>query len=294
MRPLRLDHAAIRVPDLEAARSYYCEAVGLMQIEVEGDTAYLACGGDPGFDLSLRRDGVGLDHLALALPGAQELDQAEQALRLAGIPLQRLEGAEPQVAEAIRFRIPTGHEVELMVAARASSYLHPTDWQRPAIHAPLDVNHVTLMARDVKEVAQFLQGHLDFRLSDVFEPAPDVWGAAFLRVGENHHDIAVLGGEGNWLHHVAFEVTDISSLLAFSDRLVRCGYRAEYGIGRHGPGGNVFLYARDPAGNRLELTCGAARVTDPATPTRFWRGDFLDIVNVWAPLPPPESFGRGT
>ena len=294
MQALRLEHASVRVPDLDPALAYYCGALGLHEQESSDGIRYLGCGGDPGFDLSLAEGGVGLDHFALTLGSARDLDQAERELNAAGVETTRTEAAEPGIQEAVRFRMPTGHEVELVVRTRQFGYLHPADWHREAIHAPVGINHVTLMCEDVRAVADFLVQKLNFRVSDVFEPEPDQWAAAFLRVGENHHDVALLGGPQSWLHHVAFAATDISALLGFCDRLARLGYHAEYGVGRHGPGGNVFLYMLDPAGNRVELTCDVARVPDRDAPVRFWRGDFLSILNVWAPIQPPESFGSGT
>jgi catechol 2,3-dioxygenase len=294
VRAIRLEHAAIRVPELDTALAYYCGALGLTEKSRSNGTIYLGCGGDAAFDLSITKGGVGLDHLALSVGSIRELDHADRALNASGVRTSRTEGTEPGIRQAMRFDIPTGHEIELVVLAEPLGYVHPTMWNRDAIYSPVDINHVTLMCEDVRAAADFLVQTLNFHLSDVVEPAPGIWGSAFLRLGENHHDVALLSSRRNCLHHVAFQVTDISAMLGFCDRLVRLGYQCEYGIGRHGPGGNIFLYILDPAGNRIELVCDVPRVPDPNAPTRMWQGEALSNINVWAPIPPPESFRSGT
>ena len=293
MRPLRLDHAVVRVPEFEPSLTWYREAIGLMEMSRDDGTIYLGCGGDGRFDLALVRGGLGLDHMSFSAPDAASFGELEARLRQAGVDCAP-SGGEPGIERAFRFSMPSGHRFEVVLNSERCGYLHQSQWNPAALHAPLDLNHVTLVTSETRGLAEFLAGRLDFRISDVFEPAPDVWGAAFTRSGENHHDVAILQGEDELLHHVAFAVTDISALLSFCDRLARLGHAVEYGLGRHGPGGNIFCYVLDPAGNRVELTTDMARVSDWEAPTRFWRGDFLSILNVWARLPPPESFARGT
>jgi hypothetical protein len=77
-------------------------------------------------------------------------------------------------------------------------------------------------------------------------------------------------------------------VLAFADRLVRTGFRAEYGVGRHGPGSNIFLYTRGPCGNRVEFCADMALVPE-GTPPRIWQGLDDSIINSWAPYGPPRN-----
>ena len=77
--------------------------------------------------------------------------------------------------------------------------------------------------------------------------------------------------------------------MRFADRIVRMGCRAEYGIGRHGPGANLFLYVRDPSGNRVEL-CTDMALIPPGAPARIWEGNDDRFLDVWAPYLPPASW----
>jgi len=135
-----------------------------------------------------------------------------------------------------------------------------------------------------------------FAVSDIVQPTPESpWVFAFTRVGENHHDVALaLGDGGGKLHHVAFQVNGVGEVVHFADRLGRFGWKIEAGVGRHGPGGNTFLYVRDPFGNRVEITADVARVPNRWEPPKVWTGDLSAIFNVWTEEPPPASFAEGT
>ncbi len=55
-------------------------------------------------------------------------------------------------------------------------------------------------------------------------------------------------------------------------------------IGRHAAGNNVFLYFKDPFGNRLEVNTDMARI-DPAAPPRILRDPVP--FDVWRDGRPP-------
>jgi len=159
--------------------------------------------------------------------------------------------------------------------------------------APFDINHVTFAGGDVAAFASFLVRYLGFRLSDVYEPTPGAplrW--AFLRVGENHHDTAMLPAPKLGLHHVAFLVQDVAALAHFADRISRIGWQGEAGIGRHLAGHNMFFYVRDPSGNRVELAADIASVNDRGAGVQIW--DYPDPMsgfNLWAAgSAPPDSW----
>jgi catechol 2,3-dioxygenase len=291
---LWLDHVVIRVRDRDAALAWYRDAIGLMEMARQGEAVFLGCGGDEHFDLGLVPGGAGLDHFAFTVRDVAELEQVERRLSAGGVRTETRSG-EPGVAAAIQFQLPSGHAMEVVVRQKEPGYIHPAQWQRPVLDTPTDVNHVTIQARDVQGLATFLHDVLGFRISDVYEPAPGVWGFAFLRVAENHHDVAIASGDADAiLHHVAFLTGGIGNLSRFADRLARHDWPIEAGIGRHGPGGNLFLYVKDPTGNRVELGADMARVPDTDLPPRIWRGNFGQIFNVWTQALPPESFAQGT
>lgn len=97
---------------------------------------------------------------------------------------------------------------------------------------------------------------LGFRLSDSTQRMD------FLRCGADHHTIALAHGQALSLNHAAFEMKDIDALMYGAGRLVEHGYNIEWGLGRHGPGNNVFSYFIDPDGFVLEYTTDMEQIDE--------------------------------
>jgi len=294
---MSLDHVVIRVRDLEDALRWYRDILGLMVLEERDGAAFLDCGGDAHIDLGLIAGGVGLDHAAFAVPGEAMLVATHQRFTERGVHCSAIEHVpESGIAAAFRVALPTSHTFEIVTRDGTTGYPHPTRWQTAAVHAPTDLSHVTLMVDDVRAAVEFLRDQLDFAVSDIVQPTVESpWVFAFTRVGENHHDVALALGEGGGkLPHVAFQVNRVGEIVHFADRLGRFGWKIEAGNGRHGPGGNTFLYVRDPFGNRVEITADVAHVPNRSEPPTVWTGDLSAIFNVWTEEPPPASFAEGT
>ena len=289
---MRLDHAAIRVSDIERAVAWYREVLGLVETGRGDGSVHLGCG--EGTDLALVAGGVGLDHFAYAVGSGEELAGVRRQLHRAGLEAREtVHDPEPDVTAAVDVSLPSGHLLQLVMPRSSPTYLHPSERTPSAAHAPLDVDHVNLAARDPNGLAMILTTHLAFRLSDVHRMEDGSVVGVWLRQGERHHDFAALAHRRDALHHVAFSLASATAMLEFADRLAARGQHAEYGIGRHGPGANLFLYLRDPDGNRVEVTTEMALVPETA-PTRIWVGKDPYIIDVWAPYAPPKEFWEVT
>jgi catechol 2,3-dioxygenase len=287
-----IGHAVLRVADVEAATAWYRDVVGLAELDSPHGIVALGCGGDATMDVGLVEGGAGLESFSLSVGDDRTLD--ELAARIDGVGIRRkdVDRRYVGIADGFGFDMPTGHAVEVLRPADDAAYLHPTRRHILSTDGPLDLDHLNLQATDVREAARFLVDVLGFRISDVFE-IDGRWLGAWCRVGEWHHDIAIAEtGAGTLLHHVSFLTQGIGQHEHLADRIARFGHTIEWGIGRHGPGGNLFTYTRDPAGNRVELTAEMGRVPDPETPTRFW-SDPMAMLNQWGVAPPP-TFLEGT
>ncbi len=97
---------------------------------------------------------------------------------------------------------------------------------------------------------------LGFRLSDSTDRME------FMRCGTDHHTIAWARGKGLSLNHAAFEMRDIDSLMYGIGRLLEHSCEMQWGLGRHGPGNNVFSYFIDPDGFAIEYTTDMEQVDD--------------------------------
>ncbi len=292
--PRRFEHARLRVPDLGEATAFYADVMGLLELGRADGTVYLGAGLDTNFDLALVEGGTGIEHFALRADGDAQLEGLERALNLAGVATERPGGDGPGELDVVAFALPPGHRMEFVTVAD-QRYLEP---YRPALPGRgamglLDADHINLTAPDARGLAEFLRDTLGFRVSDLIELEDGSWLGAWTRMGEFHHDLAVLvdPDPAHTLHHLAWTCASIDHVARCCDRLAEAGTRLEIGIGRHPAGANVFAYFLDPSGNRMELSAEMALVDD-AMEARVWSSP-RDTFDVWGDPVVPDSFRQG-
>jgi catechol 2,3-dioxygenase len=293
MGVLKLAHGILNVQDLSREVEFYREVIGLHEIGKENGIVYLGCGSDNNYDLALKEGGSGINHFALQVHNEEDIAYYEKRLSELGVKTNRMTNAEPGEKVALRFQLPSGHKMELVVVENRPHYLHPVVNRKPSIGiAPLDSDHITLNAKDVNGLAGFLRDALDFSIADVFEPVAGVWGAAWIHGSDFHHDVAIVGTQDDTtLHHYAFLVAGIDEMKRACDILGQHGYKVETGPGRHSVGGNLYTYFLDPSGNRIELSAEMPRA-DKSIDLISW-SDFPTAFSAWGAFP-PESFGKGS
>lgn len=286
---MRIDHFAIGVRELGPALAWYRDVLGLREVGEDGGRRFLGCGGRSDFDLVLEEGPPGLRHVAYGCFAEDEF--TSYAARVAGTDLPAVPVAftGPGVREARAVRLPGGHVVQLVLREGADHYQRVASWSPDGLHSPREIDHVNIAVRDVDATVRVLEDALGLSLSDVHHVEGPGNVGAWLRAGDRHHDFAVIRNRTDGLHHVAYQVADAAAIIAFADRLASAGTPAEYGVGRHSPGSNLFLYVRDPSGNRVELTADMALVPAGA-PHRIWEGKDPSIVNTLAPYGPPRAF----
>ncbi|AGT32689.1 catechol 2,3-dioxygenase [Geobacillus genomosp. 3] len=286
-------NGTIRVKDLEKSIEFYRDVIGMHELAREKGVVYFGCGADETFDIAIKEGGTGVEQFALQVADEEDIQYYEKKLTNLGISTQRMSNPEPGKKVALRFAAPSGHQLELALMEDRPHYLHPVAGHKGSRGIGiLDADHITLHTKDVKGLAEFLQEALDFRVADVFEPAPGVWGAAWTHASDYHHDVALIGtSEDTTLHHFAFLVSGFEDMKRACDLLAQAGYKIETGPGRHGVGGNLFTYFLDPSGNRIELSAEMPRA-DRSVPHKVWP-DFPPAFSTWGALP-PESFAKGS
>ena len=126
----------------------------------------------------------------------------------------------------------------------------------PSANRPTRLAHVNLNATDVDGLAAFYERALGFRLTDRTKIM------AFVRCNSDHHAIVIADAAVNGLNHIAFLMPDLESVMRGSGRMVDAGFPIAWGVGRHGPGDNVFAYFLDPAGIVIEYTAEVLQVDD--------------------------------
>jgi len=109
---------------------------------------------------------------------------------------------------------------------------------------PTKISHVVLNSARTEDQVPFFVDALGFKLSDSSQMME------FLRCSADHHSIAIFRNNGPSLNHVAYELPNIDGLMRGAGRLKQSGYDIAWGVGRHGPGSNVFSYFIEPNGFR--------------------------------------------
>ena len=125
---------------------------------------------------------------------------------------------------------------------------------------PSRLSHVNLNCADIEATSRFFQSVLGFKLTDRSK------AMAFLCCNQDHHAVVLADSRVNGLNHVAFMMPDLESVMRGSGRMIDHGFPIGWGVGRHGPGDNVFAYFVDPFGFVIEYTAEVLQVNDEYRP----------------------------
>jgi catechol 2,3-dioxygenase-like lactoylglutathione lyase family enzyme len=114
---------------------------------------------------------------------------------------------------------------------------------------PSKVSHANLNAGQYDTTTKFYTDVLGMRVID------ESGRARFLHADcPEHFSLAIVNAKDATLNHVAFEMMDLDSVMRGAGRMKDSGYPIEWGVGRHGPGDNVFAYFAGPDEVPLEYT----------------------------------------
>jgi catechol 2,3-dioxygenase len=126
----------------------------------------------------------------------------------------------------------------------------------PVGDRPVRLAHINLNSANADATAAFYQEALGFRLTDRTKLM------AFVRCNSDHHAVVIADAEVNGLNHVAFQMPSLEAVMRGSGRMIDAGFPIAWGVGRHGPGDNVFAYFIDPVGFVIEYTAEVLQVDD--------------------------------
>ena len=257
----------LAVRDLAASVDFYQKAWGLEEASREGSTVYLRATGPEHHVLALHEaPKTAFLGSRLGAPDKAAVDALYNRAKGFGVTVTSMPGVLPAAAGGgygYSFRTPDG--IEQSVSCDVAAHADVIDDNK----RPQKFSHVVLRAANYPELRSFYCDLLGFKLSDETD------GINFLRCSPDHHSVALAKAEGPGLHHMAFEMKDLDSLLYAVGRLRHSGCNLEWGIGRHsGPGNNVFSFFVEPNGFAAELTTEMDQIDDATYPVRtkeWWR-----------------------
>jgi catechol 2,3-dioxygenase len=261
----RLCCLAIGVSDLNRSLAFYAGVWGLQLVHRTSGTACLRAKGTQHHALVLHeRSSPGFVDMTFGVRHAQALDALYEHVshhggRVESPPcdLTRLGGGRGfslQDPEGRRFNFVANHED------------HPQALQTE--HIPAKLAHVVFNSVDSAGMSRFFTDVLGFRLSD------QTGKLHFLRCNADHHCVAFANSDNISVNHIAFEMPSWNSLMHGLGRLRRAGHQVQWGLGRHGPGDNVFAYFLDPDGYAVEYTAEMQQIDELAHQVKYpddWR-----------------------
>jgi catechol 2,3-dioxygenase-like lactoylglutathione lyase family enzyme len=116
------------------------------------------------------------------------------------------------------------------------------------------LQHLALRSTQPATLMTFYRDALGFIVSDRVEDDTGRVRACFLRTDNEHHTLAVFDAPEIRHDHLSFETSDWTAVRDWADRLAGMNMPLVWGIGRHGPGNDVFFMVRDPDGNLAEIS----------------------------------------
>lgn len=240
------------VPDLAAAVAFYERVWGLAPVARTAASAWLrGTGGDPQLLALHAGDAAAMRTMTFRARDGEALDEVAARARARGHAIDRV-GAldEPGGGTAVLIDDGVGRTIRL-VAGDAARFA-----DEPVADRPERLAHVNINSDDVARDQAFFTDVLGFALTDRSRMM------AFVRTNADHHSIVIADAPANTLNHVAFNLPDWEGVMRGAGRLVDAGHPIAWGVGRHGPGNNVFAYFIDPFGIVVEYTAEVLRVDE--------------------------------
>jgi catechol 2,3-dioxygenase-like lactoylglutathione lyase family enzyme len=265
----RIDHVALRTPDVAEATKRWCAQFGL----VEREPGRLACDDEP-FCLELVPGDPGVEHVAYELRASCSLEDARAHV-----------GDCEEVAGGLRVTDPEGNKVLLLPNRGGTAF---TSHVRPAgdrvVGAPRKLGHVNFLTGAINEQVDFYTRVLGMTVTDWLGD-----GGVWFHIDGDHHVMAFVDKGHSHFHHLAFDVVDIGQMRDALDHLARHGRWLGWGPTRHGIGGNIASYVRIVEEECfVELYCDMEQLEADHSPRVYPDNRYSS--NTWGPLPPRSYF----
>jgi catechol 2,3-dioxygenase len=270
---IRCAYAELIVSDLVQSRAFYVDVLGLVVTWEDDDAIYLRAFEEYlHHSLIIRRGPLpALAVLAYRVRSQSELDVAFDYYTALGVRVERRSaGATRGIGEAVRIEDPLGFPIEFFYEAEhVERFTRRYDLQGASAIARLD--HFNVVTPDVPAAVEYYEG-LGFKVSEDIEDAEKTVYAAWMYRKATVHDVALTGGDGPRMHHIAFATHERAQILHLCDHLgaIRQSDKIERGPGRHGVSNAFYLYLLDPDGHRIEIYTHDYYTGDPDNPTLTW------------------------
>jgi 2,3-dihydroxy-p-cumate/2,3-dihydroxybenzoate 3,4-dioxygenase len=266
IRYQKLGYVGINVTDIERARPFYENIVGLQFVDTASDgSVRYRCSGDYYNVVLHPSPHPGFRYVGLMLQDDQQYETLRTRLEARGIPYEKISSEE-----CGQRRLESGWRISEPHLQAAFEFYRPLPGDQrvcftPSVTRIQRIGHVVLATPQYEQTLAFLRDVLNFAESDEIERT-----IAFFRLFPNpyHHGIGVGSASRNILHHVNFMVSEIDDVGAALNRFKKNDVPIVFGPGRHIASNSIFLYYLDPDGMTLEYSFGMEEFPelDPRAP----------------------------
>ena len=280
----QMGYVVIAAPDPDRSARDLADITGVRISHSAVDATYVSSNARFCEVAYLRGDKHGIRAVGLEAMDEAAVDEVQRRAQSDGLTILSDTPLLPQVKRAVRFATPFGpiFEVHTPIAreAIASASLNGKRVRR--------LEHVNLRATDPRGFHDLVTRLLGMKLSDRTTQYERAWYRA---ADGFHHTFAA--GPGNGLHHYAFDAHGLYDLAGTADALVAKGRNLLWGVGRHGPGNNLFSYYLDPDGCVVEVSFGLERIdNDDLHEPGNWPFDTSsNVLDRWGSKP-PDAYGK--
>jgi catechol 2,3-dioxygenase len=278
-----LGHVELLTDRPEESLDFFVNVYGLTESGREGDSVYLRAFDDYEFHtLKLTAAGTtGVGHVAYRTSSQAALQRRVAVIEQMGCGIGWHDG-DLGHGRAYRFNDPDGHVFELYYDTKV--YEAPPQ-ERPALKnlaqryhgrgvAVRRIDHLNLLAADVSVIRDFMTKALGSRVTEQIQLDNGRLGGCWFTVNNKTYDIAYTedhSGQRSRFHHITYAVDQREDVLRAADIFLENGIFIETGPHKHAIQGTFFLYAYEPAGNRVEVAnAGARLILRPDWPTVTW------------------------
>ena len=285
----RASHVVLHAADLARSRDFYMKIVGLVVTEETATECYLrglseACHHSL---VLVQADGEATcRRIGFRVQFEEDLDAAFAWFKAQGLPAEWVEVAHQ--GRTLHVSDPIGTRLELCAQMKTCERLYLKPELFTGAHAQR-LDHFQTFAPDCHAACAFYS-QLGFRNSEYLANGDKLLGAFMYRKG-TCLDLAIVENAGPKLHHFAYIVPESHHIFTACDLAGNFGYAEsiDRGPGRHGPGGMLYVYLRDPDGHRVELCDGHYQTIDVEIEPVRWDAASLSTNVRWG-LPATERW----
>ncbi len=245
--------AELGVPDLASAEKFYNELWGLETVATGDGVCYLRATGPMHHVLVLhQRPKSELVCINFEAPGRAAVDALCAKVKDAGQTVVEEPAALSQPGGGYGFVFQEAEGRFMRIASDIARHSDTAD----ECDRPRKTSHLVLSCTDVAKASEFFAGVLGFKVADKTERM------IFMRCNADHHSIALVYADHSALHHISYEMPSIDGVMRGAGRLKDGGIDIAWGVGRHGPGNNVFSYFIEPSGSTIEYSAEIQQIDD--------------------------------